>query len=135
MALSEAVKMILAEGLEARYARHERIARSVRAGLAALGLRPVTDQEALAPTLTVVCYPDGVDDAAFRANMEKNDVFVAGGVGALKGKIFRIGHMGNICINEVILTLAAIERSLAALGVPVRPGAATGAAWQAWDQL
>ena len=133
-ALNESVRMILTEGLPARYSRHEKIARSIRAGLAAIGLKPVTKPEALAPTLSVVLYPDGIDDAAFRAEMEKNGVVVAGGVGALKGKIFRIGHMGNICINEVILTLAAIERSLAALGYSLTPGAAVGAAWVEWQK-
>lgn len=133
-ALAKAVQMILEEGLEARYARHERIARSFRAGLKALGLELVTNADAVAPTLSVVKYPAGLDDAAFRAKMEEYDIIVAGGVGALKGKIFRVGHMGNICINELVLTLYAVERSLAALGIAVPAGAGVGAAWSAWDK-
>lgn len=133
-ALAKAVQMILEEGLEARYARHERIARSFRAGLKALGLELVTKADAVAPTLSVVKYPAGLDDAAFRAKMEEYDIIVAGGVGALKGKIFRVGHMGNICINELVLTLYAVERSLAALGIAVPAGAGVGAAWSAWDK-
>lgn len=131
-ALNASVQIILAEGLVSRYARHERIARSMRAGLAALGLAPLTDAAALAPTLTVVAYPPGVDDAAFRARMEENGVLVAGGVGDLKGKVFRIGHMGNIDLTEVVVTLTALERSLLALGRPVTPGAGVGAAIRVW---
>ena len=133
-ALAKSVEIILQEGLEARYARHERIARSFRAGIAALGLELITAAEAVAPTLSVIKYPEGVDDAAFRAKMEEYDIVVAGGVGPLKGKIFRVGHMGNICINELVLTLYAIERALTALGVKVQQGAAVGAGWTEWHQ-
>lgn len=133
VALNESVKMILAEDLDTRFARHDCIGRSIRAGLAAIGLVPVTSQVALAPTLSVIKYPENVDDAAFRAKMEENGVFVAGALGALKGKAFRIGHMGSIGINEVVITLTAIERSLAALGVNVAGGAAVGAACKEWD--
>ena len=133
-ALAKAVEIILQEGLEARYARHERIARSFRAGLKAIGLQLVTAADAVAPTLSVVKYPDGVDDVAFRAKMEEYDIVVAGGIGPLKGKIFRVGHMGNICINELVLTLYSIERALTALGAGVPQGAAVGAAWSEWDK-
>lgn len=134
MALNQSVKIILDEGLEARYARHERIARSIRAGLKELNLELVTAATALAPTLTVLRYPAGVDDGEFRAKMEQYDIVVAGGVGALKGKAFRIGHMGNICINEIVLTLYALERALTELGCSVTPGAAVGAAWSEWHK-
>lgn len=134
LALNEAVKIILAEGLEARFARHERIGRSVRAGLAAIGIKTVTAQEALAPTLTVAYYPAGVDCAAFRAKMEDYGVFVAGALGEIKGKAFRMGHMGNICITEIVKLLSSVERALNALGVKVQSGAAVGAACAEWDK-
>jgi aspartate aminotransferase-like enzyme len=82
----------------------------------------------------VIKYPEGLDDVAFRAKMEQYDIVVAGGVGPLKGKIFRVGHMGNICINELVLTLVATERALTELGVKVVPGAAVGAAWSEWNK-
>ena len=66
--------------------------------------------------------------------MEEYGIVVAGGVGPLKGKIFRVGHMGNICINELTLTLCALERSLTALGIQVLPGAAVGAACAEWEK-
>lgn len=134
LALGESVKIILAEGLENRYARHDRIGRSVRAGLAAIGIKPVTAAEALAPTLTVAYYPAGVDCAAFRAKMEDYGVFVAGALGEIRGKAFRVGHMGNICITEIVKALSSVERALNALGVPVPSGAAVGAACAEWDK-
>ncbi|MDR3562280.1 MAG: alanine--glyoxylate aminotransferase family protein [Negativicutes bacterium] len=134
LALSEAVKIVLAEGLEARYARHERIGRSIRAGLAAIGIELATAKEAVAPTLSVALYPAGIDDAAFRAKMEDYGVFVAGALAELKGKAFRIGHMGNICITEIVKTLSSVERSLVALGSKIQPGAAVGAACTEWDK-
>ena len=134
LALNESVKIILEEGLTPRYQRHDRIARSFRAGLAALGLKCATAEAAMAPTLSLILYPEGVDDAAFRAKLEQYDVFVAGGLGSLKGKAFRVGHMGNICINELVITLYAIERALAAVGTEVKPGAGVGAAWTEWHK-
>ncbi len=134
MALNESVKIILAEGLESRYSRHDRIGRSMRAGLAAIGIEPVTVKDALAPTLTVGKYPNGVDDSAFRLKMEEYGVVVAGSLGELKGKAFRIGHMGNICITEIIKTLSSVERALLALGIPITAGAAVGAACIEWDK-
>ncbi len=134
VALNESVKIILAEGLENRYARHERIGRSVRAGLAAIGIKSVAGPEAVAPTLTVAYYPAGADCAAFRAKMEDFGVVVAGALGEIKGKAFRIGHMGNICITEIVKTLSSVERALNAVGVPVQSGAAVGAACAEWDK-
>jgi aspartate aminotransferase-like enzyme len=66
--------------------------------------------------------------------MEDYGVFVAGCLGELKGKAFRVGHMGNICITEIVKTLSSVERALAALGVPVKAGAGVGAACVEWDK-
>lgn len=134
VALNESVKIVLEEGLEKRYARHERIARSFRAGVAGLGLQLATVPSAVAPTLSVIKLPEGVDDAAFRAKLEEYGVFVAGALGTLKGKAFRVGHMGNICIDELVKTLYAIERALAAVGGKVNPGAGVGACWAEWHK-
>jgi aspartate aminotransferase-like enzyme len=132
VALNESIKMILAEGLLARYARHERIGAAFRAGTKAIGLKPITAPEAVAPTLSVITYPEGIDDAAFRAGLEDNGVFCAGGVGSLRGKVFRIGHMGSIGWPELALTMTALELTLAGLGHEFVPGAGTGAMEAAW---
>ncbi|HUX06304.1 MAG TPA: alanine--glyoxylate aminotransferase family protein [Acidobacteriota bacterium] len=128
LALGEGLKIILAEGLEARFGRHRRLARAVRAGLAAMGLRHLTADDCLADTLSVVLYPEGVDDAAFRSNMLQGGVMVAGGIGPVAGKVFRLGHMGNIDVQEIAVALATIENSLISLGVAIDPGTALAAA-------
>lgn len=128
VALAEALRIVHEEGLPARFARHARTAAAMRAGLAAIGLKPVTAPDCRADTLSVVFLPSGVDDAAFRKGVAARGVVVAGCLGPLAGKAFRIGHMGNIGPAEVMATLGAIEGSLRALGVDVAPGAAVGAA-------
>ena len=128
VALAEALRMLHAEGLPARFARHGRIARAVRAGLEALGLTLFTASDCRADTLSVVLLPAGVADAPFRKEVASRGVVVAGGLGPVAGKAFRLGHMGNINAAEVVAALGAIEGALGTLGVPVTPGAAIAAA-------
>ena len=128
VALAEALELIRREGLPARFARHGRIARAVRAGVEALGLELFTDPGCRADTLSVILLPEGVEDAAFRQAMAARGAVVAGGLGPIAGKAFRLGHMGNIAAGEVVAALGALEGSLLALGRPVEPGAAIAAA-------
>ncbi len=130
VAFAEALRILQEEGLPARIARHERIGRSVRAGLQALGLNLVTAEDCRADTLSVVFHPAGVDDASFRREMARRGVVVAGCLGPLAGKAFRMGHMGNIGAGEVAKALQAVEDSLRARGVTLQPGAAVSAAAQ-----
>ena len=127
-ALAEALKMVHEEGLKARFERHARTARAFRAGLDAVGFTIFTAADCRAATLSVVAYPEGVPDAPFRKEMSARGVVVAGGLGPIAGKAFRLGHMGNIGRAELVTTLEAVEGSLAALGVKVEPGKAVGAA-------
>jgi aspartate aminotransferase-like enzyme len=128
LALAEALKMVLEEGLERRFARHQRNARAFRAGLAALGLSLFTDADSLADTLSVVLHPEGVEDAVFRRTMASHGIVVAGGLGPVAGKAFRLGHMGNIGVAEVAATVQAVESSLTACGLEIEPGLALSAA-------
>ncbi|MGZ5475572.1 MAG: pyridoxal-phosphate-dependent aminotransferase family protein [Thermoanaerobaculia bacterium] len=128
VALAAALRIVHEEGLPARFARHDRIARAFRAGLEALGLALFTAPDCRAATLSVVLLPDGVADAALRKEIASRGVVVAGGLGPIAGKAFRLGHMGNIGAGEVVTVLAAIEGSLRALGVSAKPGAAVAAA-------
>ncbi len=127
-ALAEALRILHTEGLEARFARHARQARAFRAGIEACGLSLFTEAPSRAETLSVVLYPEGIADAAFRKEMAARGVVVSGSLGSLAGRAFRLGHMGNIGPAEVAATLGAIEESLAALGVAVPRGAALAAA-------
>ena len=125
-ALAEAVRLIAAEGLADRAERHAKNADAMRAALTALGFRVLADEGCRCVTLSNLIYPDGVDDALFRRTVFEQGMTVAGGLGAYAGKMFRIGHMGNIDINDEVVALGVIERALIACGVPVTPGAGVG---------
>ncbi len=127
-AVATALEMVHEEGLEVRFARHRRLAAGLRAGLGSLGFRSFTAADSLAPTLSVLLYPDGVDDGAFRGAAARHGVVVAGGLGPVAGRAFRLGHMGNIGPAEVAATLSAVEDALAETGTAPAPGAALGAA-------
>jgi aspartate aminotransferase-like enzyme len=133
VALAEALFILHEEGLPARFARHARIAGAFRAGLGALGLEVFTAPDCRADTLSVVVLPAGVDDAAFRKGTAARGVVVAGCLGPLSGKAFRVGHMGNIGLPEIVATLEAIEGSLRELGAASAPGAGASAAVAAFE--
>jgi aspartate aminotransferase-like enzyme len=128
VALLEATRIILDEGLAERFERHARVARAMRVGFEALGLEIFTSADCRADTLTVLHYPDGIEDAPFRASVASRGVVIAGALGPLGGKAFRVGHMGNIGVEEVVRTVAALGDSLVEAGHPRDPAAAVAAA-------
>ncbi len=77
-----------------------------------MGLKLLCKETESANTMTVVYYPNGVDDVRFRKSMAESGIVVAGGLGPLKGKTFRVGHMGNIDKNDLLATISAIEGAL-----------------------
>jgi len=113
-ALREALRLVEEEGLAARCERHSRVARMLWEGLEALGLRLVVPLEYRLPTLTTVYVPDGVDEAYVRRRLlEEYNIEIAGGLGAFRGRAWRIGLMGHSCRPENVVTLlAALERVL-----------------------
>jgi aspartate aminotransferase-like enzyme len=133
VSLHEATRLVLEEGLERRFRRHASIARAVRAGLEAMGLELFTDADCRADTLSVVRYPKDVDDAAFRSEVAALGVVVAGALGPIAGRAFRLGHMGNIGAAEVERALGSIESGLARVGHALHPGAAVAAAKPHFD--
>jgi aspartate aminotransferase-like enzyme len=126
-AFAEATRLILEEGVEDRFERHSLFAEALRSGLAALGFSFFTDPSFEASTLSVVRYPDGVEDKAFRAGLAANGVVVAGGLGPTAGRVFRMGHMGNLTMAQVRFAMEAVEKTLAALGYEFKPGAGKAA--------
>lgn len=116
-ALQESLRIMKEEGIEARYARHIKVARAMQAALEDLGFRILAVQEYRAVTLSNVIYMDGIDDGEFRKTLAEEGAVVAGGLGAYAGKMFRLGHMGNIDIHDLVSTIAAIERTLYRLGI------------------
>lgn len=126
-AFAEGTRIILEEGLEERFERHELFAAALRAGLAAVGFTFFTDPRFLAPTLSVVRYPQGVEDKAFRATLAAEGVVVAGGLAQTAGQVFRMGHMGNLTSAQVKFAMEAVERTLGTLGFRFAAGAARDA--------
>jgi len=122
-AFAEATRIVLEEGLEERFERHGLYAEAIRAGLDALGFTFFTEPDFMASTLSVVRYPEGIDDKAFRAGLSANGVVVAGGLAATAGRVFRVGHMGNLASADVRFAIDAVERTLAGLGREIDPGA------------
>jgi len=127
-AFAESTKIVLEEGLEARFRRHARFARAIRAGLARLGLSLFTQEPFAADTLSVVFTPAGMDDQSFRETYFDNGVVVAGGLAHTAGRVFRMGHMGNLSEAQVVFALSALERTLQALGQGIEPGSGVQAA-------
>jgi alanine-glyoxylate transaminase/serine-glyoxylate transaminase/serine-pyruvate transaminase len=113
-ALHEALRLVLEEGLEARFERHREQADALRQGLEALGLElPVAESDRL-PPLTLVRIPDGVDDRTVRAKLlAEHGLEIGGGLGDFKGKAWRIGLMGaSATPGHVDLCLNALEEAL-----------------------
>ena len=133
-AMKEATAIISEEGLKARDARHHKNAQAIHKALEAIGFSILAKPECRADTLSVCIYPNGVDDAKFRAAMFEEGVVVAGALGAYAGKAFRLGHMGNIDQNTIVQALSAVERSLKACGCDIRYGTAVGAYMEAINQ-
>lgn len=95
--LNQSCKAIMEEGLDRRWGRHAKLASAFRASMRAVGLGILCEEAACASTLSVVRYLQGVDDAAFRkALTEDYGIVVAGGLGPLSGRTFRVGHMGTL---------------------------------------
>ncbi len=131
-ALREALRMIDEEGLEARWERHRNNQAALVTGLEAMGLGMLAAPKHRLTTVVAVRIPEEVSDAAVRTRlMDEFDIEIAGGVGELKGRIWRIGMMGTSCTkNNVLLVLSALEKCLIEEGFKVPPGAGAGAATQ-----
>jgi alanine-glyoxylate transaminase/serine-glyoxylate transaminase/serine-pyruvate transaminase len=116
-ALREALRLIHEEGLEARWARHELNHRALVAGVEAMGLRMAVAPEQRLWSLNAVSVPQGIDDARVRARLLEENIEIGGGLGPMKGKIWRIGLMGSGSTRDnVVLVLDALQRALIAEG-------------------
>lgn len=129
-ALHEALRLIIEEGLDECFARHRRNHEALKAGLAAAGIEYATQPQFALPQLNAVRIPESVDDAAVRkALLERFNIEIGAGLGAFKGKVWRIGLMGYASRqNNVLLLLAALEQLLASHGHRFDRGAMVAAA-------
>ncbi|HXD99481.1 MAG TPA: alanine--glyoxylate aminotransferase family protein [Candidatus Acidoferrum sp.] len=121
--LRTVIQMLEREGLANVFKRHDRLARATRAGAEALGLG-LFCKATPSPAVTAVMAPPGVDsEQIVSAYSKTHNITIAGGQGEMKGKLFRLGHMGYAAEFDVIVALAALEQVLADLGQPVDFGA------------
>lgn len=129
-ALHESLAILLNEGLDNAWARHALHHQALKAGLEAMGLEFLVEEAYRLPQLNSVKIPEGVDDAALRsALLEDYSLEIGAGLGALAGKVWRIGLMGASCNRRnVMLCLDALENTMRAQGVAVKAGAAEAAA-------
>lgn len=125
-ALQESVRIIKEEGLENRYDRHRKVADAMQAALEALGFKILAKEHCRASTLSNLIYPEGIDDVKFRNLLAEEGIVVAGGLGAYAGKMFRLGHMGNVDKHDLVSVIATIERALYRAGAPVEFGKGVG---------
>ncbi|MBD2161143.1 alanine--glyoxylate aminotransferase family protein [Limnothrix sp. FACHB-708] len=127
-ALQEALRLMKKEGLDNIFARHARLRAATRAAVAALNLPLYAPDDCASPAITAV-MPQSVDAEQVRSVMRKKyDIALAGGQDALKGKIFRIGHLGFVSDRDVLTAIAALEATLIELGAEVTSGAGVAAA-------
>lgn len=136
-ALREGLRLIVEEGLENVFKRHERYGRALHKGLEAMGLKLLVDEKYRLHQLTSVLIPDGIDDLKVRKQLlEKYGIEIGGGLGELKGRIWRIGLMGyNARQTNVTLLLSALEDVLSSQGFSLEKGAGLEAASRALEEV
>lgn len=133
VALEQSLAAIRAEGLTALFARHDRLARATRAGVSALGLELFAERPT--PALTAITAPPGIEASAIVKRLRTaHGITISGGQAQLKGKIFRLAHLGYADESDVVVCLAALERTLSDLGYPVKLGEGVRAVQEALSQ-
>jgi len=116
-AYREALRIIIEEGMDARIKRHKICSDALYSGLSAIGLTPFAKEEDRSITIIALNYLDGLEDNTFRNTLaQKFRVLVAGGFGNLKGKVFRVGCMGEVHRYHVMRTISAISSTLDMMG-------------------
>ena len=128
--VDEGLRLMEAEG-DGVYRRHETCAAMTRAGLRALGFALLADDAVASRTVTAAWIPDGLDWKTFNGGLKRRGLVLAGGQGKLKGRIFRLGHLGSVTADDILAAISVLEATAIEAGLPVQPGAAVAAAQQA----
>jgi aspartate aminotransferase-like enzyme len=132
--LDVALGLILDDGLEAAFERHVRLGRAARAGVKAMGLELFSPDDDGAAVVTAIRAPEGIDSDELLVHLrDRHGVTLAPGQAHLKGKIFRIGHIGWFDVFDIASALAAIELSLTELGADIERGVAVARAFEAFE--
>jgi serine---pyruvate transaminase len=132
--LDVALGLIEEQTLEAAFERHVRLGRAARAGVKAMGLELFSPDNDTAAVVTAILAPEGIDSDELLLHLrDRHGVTLAPGQGKLKGKLFRIGHIGWFDVFDIASALSAIELSLAEMGADIERGVATTAAFEAFE--
>ena len=132
--LEVALGLLLEEGLEAAFERHARLGRACRAGVKAMGLELFSPDDDRSAVVTAINAPDGIDSGELVQTLrDRHGIVLAPGQGPLKGKIFRIGHIGYYDVFDITTALAGVELVLAELGADIERGVAITAALEAFE--
>ena len=133
--LDVALGILLDQGLEAVFDRHVRLGRACREGAKAMGLELFSPDEDRSAVVTAIRTPDGIDATELvRGLRDRFGITIANGQAALKGKIFRIGHIGYFDVFDITTALAAVELVLADLGAEIERGVAVTRALEAYEE-
>ena len=132
--LDVALGILLEEGLEQTFERHVRLGRACRAGAKAMGLELFSPDDDRSAVVTAINAPDGIDSSELVQTLrDRQGIVLAPGQGPLKGKIFRIGHIGYYDVFDITTALAGVELVLAELGADIERGVAITAALEAFE--
>src|ERR671936_1641153 len=127
--------MVLEHGLEAAFERHVRLGRACREGVKAMGLELFSPDEDTSAIVTAVRGPDAIDSDELALTLrDRYGITLAPGQGPLKGKVFRIGHIGYYDIFDITTALAGIELALAEAGAEIERGVAVTRALEAYEE-
>jgi aspartate aminotransferase-like enzyme len=126
--VDEGLRLMGAEGSDSIFARHEACAAASQAGLSALGFELFADPSYASKTVTAAVVPDDLDWKTFNGELKSRGLVLAGGQGKLTGKIFRLGHLGSVTVEEILGAMSALELASLAAGRSIRPGTAVAAA-------
>ncbi len=129
--LDVALDMMEREGMDGVYRRHAAVAAATRAGLEALGFRLFADPAHFSSTVTNAWLPDGVEWKAFNAALLERNLVIAGGQGKLAGKTLRVGHLGDVTLEDILAVFSVLEEVMLQFGLPVTAGAGVAAAERA----
>ena len=134
-ALDVALGLLLDEGLEAAFDRHARLGRACREGAKAMGLELFSPDEERSAVVTAIRSPEGVDATEVVSELrDRFGITIANGQGELKGKIFRLGHVGWFDVFDITTALAAVELVLSDAGAEIERGVAVTRALEAWAE-
>jgi aspartate aminotransferase-like enzyme len=132
--LEAALALIEAEGLPRIFARHAACAAAAQAGLRTMGMRLFADPPYASNSVTSANVPDGVEWSVLNRELLSRGLVLAGGQGKLKGKILRIGHLGDVSVGDIVSAIEVLEEGASAVGATIERGVAVPAARRAAEE-